>query len=188
LELTRTPSWHAATLTESQSIRLRQELDDVLGEAPVPETVEQAQRLTFAAAVMNETLRVSPIVPILYLEATKDTLLDDVLVPKGTAVFVLTRAATRHGRFGAAGEFRPERWLDDERGAIAHDPAAHIPFGSGPRLCPGRALAHLEGRVALAHTLQELRRRTHRQRAGRAIHGAVDPVRLVGAPTRPGPG
>jgi cytochrome P450 len=150
LELTRTPSWHAATLTESQSIRLRQELDDVLGEAPVPETVEQAQRLTFAAAVMNETLRVSPIVPILYLEATKDTLLDDVLVPKGTAVFVLTRAATRRGRFGAAGEFRPERWLDDERGAIAHDPAAHIPFGAGPRLCPGRALAQLESRVALA--------------------------------------
>ncbi|MGH9370458.1 MAG: cytochrome P450, partial [Vicinamibacterales bacterium] len=29
-------------------------------------------------------------------------------------------------------------------------PKAHIPFGSGPRLCPGRSLASLETRVALA--------------------------------------
>jgi cytochrome P450/nitrite reductase/ring-hydroxylating ferredoxin subunit len=132
------------------SARLRQELDRVLGDAAVPETVERAQHLTYTAAVMNETLRVSPIVPILYLEAAKDTFLADVLLPRGTAVFVLTRAAVREGQFGAAHEFRPERWLDEERGGLAHDPAAHIPFGSGPRVCPGRALAHLESRVALA--------------------------------------
>ena len=40
--------------------------------------------------------------------------------------------------------FRPERWLQGER------EAAFMPFGSGPRICPGRSLALLEMQVVLA--------------------------------------
>jgi cytochrome P450 len=116
----------------------------------VPGTVEQAQRLSYTGAVVNEAMRLSPVVPLLYLESNEDTVLGDVAVPKGTPVLLLTRPAMRGGRFGAAGEFRPERWLEEERGTLPHDPGAHIPFGSGPRLCPGRSLAGVEARVALA--------------------------------------
>jgi cytochrome P450 len=62
----------------------------------------------------------------------------------------LTRPSVRKGQFGTPDEFRPERWLEEERGPLVHDQAAHIPFGSGPRLCPGRSLATVESRVALA--------------------------------------
>lgn len=136
-------------------IRLRAEVDAVLGKARVPERVEQLERLGYAAAAVNESLRLTPVVPLLYLEANEDTTLGDVAVPRGTPVILLTRASARQGRFADDQTYRPERWLDVAAGvhgpaASAHDPKAHIPFGGGPRACPGRSLALLEARVALA--------------------------------------
>jgi cytochrome P450/nitrite reductase/ring-hydroxylating ferredoxin subunit len=140
---------HLCGSPEAQA-RLRAELDSVLEGAAVPDSVARAQRLSYAGAVVNESLRLSPVVPILYLEANRDTVMAGACVPRGTPVFLLTRPAVREGRFAAPDAFRPERWLNEERGPLVHDPKAHIPFGSGPRLCPGRALATLETRVALA--------------------------------------
>jgi cytochrome P450/nitrite reductase/ring-hydroxylating ferredoxin subunit len=141
---------HHLTLHPEAMDRVRAEADAVLGDAVVPDSVAAAQRLAYAGAAVDEALRLSPIVPLIYLETNEDATVGDVAVPAGTPVILLTRPALRQGRFGAAGEFRPERWLEEERGALAHDATAHIPFGSGPRLCPGRSLAGLEARVALA--------------------------------------
>ena len=38
----------------------------------------------------------------------------------------------------------PERWLRSEATQGAHDTSAFLPFGTGPRFCPGRFLALLE--------------------------------------------
>jgi cytochrome P450 len=46
-------------------------------------------------------------------------------------------------------EFRPERWHDTIPSRV-HNPSAHFPFGSGPRVCPGRSLALLEMKLVLA--------------------------------------
>jgi cytochrome P450 len=130
--------------------RLRAEADAVLGGLLVPESVQQVDRLEYAAAAVNEALRLTPVVPLLYLEANQDTELGGVAVPRGTPLILLTRPSQRNGRFADEDAFRPERWLDETRGTIEHDPKAHIPFGAGPRACPGRSLAFLEARVALA--------------------------------------
>src|SRR4029453_17694639 len=57
----------------------------------------------------------------------------------------------------------PERWPSPSG---AHDPMAHIPFGSGPRLCPGRTLALLEMKLVIA----TLYRNFDVERHGRAGH------------------
>ena len=41
--------------------------------------------------------------------------------------------------------FDPDRWLTN-----GHDPKTFLSFGAGPRFCPGRNLAFLEGKTALA--------------------------------------
>src|SRR5262249_47039331 len=80
----------------------------------------------------------------------EDRVLGDLFLRKGQTVFLLMRVPAVSGHhFTDPDAFRPERWLHQEPGA-AHDPSAHLPFGSGPRLCPGRTLALTEMKVALA--------------------------------------
>jgi len=128
---------------------LRAELDASLGAATVPADIEAANRLAYAGAVANETMRLRPVAPLLLFEAITDTTLGDLEIPTGTNVMILGRPPARDPTHFADPElFRPDRWLDPAPGP--HDPAVHIPFGSGPRICPGRSLALLEMKVVLA--------------------------------------
>ncbi len=78
-------------------------------------------------------------------------MIGDVAVPRGTWVSLHTRPPALDERnFGDPMAFRPDRWLDAAATGGAHDPSANIPFGSGPRICPGRTLALLEMKLVLA--------------------------------------
>jgi cytochrome P450/nitrite reductase/ring-hydroxylating ferredoxin subunit len=130
---------------------LRREADATFGGAELPQNLEQAQSLAYAAAVANETMRIRPVVPLPIFEPTVDVVVGDVAAPKGTNIVYVARSATGSpAHFDAPDEFRPERWLDGGGDGKAHDASTHLPFGSGPRICPGRSLALLEMRVVLA--------------------------------------
>jgi cytochrome P450 len=73
---------------------LRQEADELLGTSDVAGDIETANKLAWAGAVANETMRLRPVTPVvLILEAKVETVIDDLLVPAGTRVFVLSRPA-----------------------------------------------------------------------------------------------
>lgn len=73
------------------------------------------------------------------------------------------------------GEFRPERFTRDAPRPV---PFTYIPFGAGPRVCPGASFAQVEARVVLARILQRF-----------TLHSTGRKVRpYMGATLEPRPG
>jgi cytochrome P450/nitrite reductase/ring-hydroxylating ferredoxin subunit len=147
-----TLGWAVHQLCDSPEsvMELRQEADELLGTSDMAGDIETANKLAWAGAVANETMRLRPVAPIVViLDAKVETVVGDLLVPKGTRVAVLMRPAACHpDHFVEPHAFRPQRWLGANAGA--HDVSAHIPFGSGPRICPGRVLALIEMKLLLS--------------------------------------
>ena len=148
-----TLAWAVHHLCDAPDVvaRLRAEADVVLGGDAAPDDLEAVNRLTYAGAVANETMRLRPVAPLLLLEANHDVVIGEIAIPKGQWLMLLTRPPALDGaHFGDPGIFRPERWLDPDATGGAHDASAHMPFGSGPRICPGRTLALTEMKMLLA--------------------------------------
>lgn len=129
---------------------LREELDGVLGASALAEDADSTNRLVRADAIIQETLRLRSTAPIIFLESAKDVRIDGVAVPRGTWVIALTRLAAMSAEHNARPlEFLPERWLEPAPGS-RNGSRVDLPFGSGARVCPGRSLALMEMRAALA--------------------------------------
>ncbi len=146
-----TLGWAVHQLCDSPEsvIELRREADEFFGTLDVAGDIETTNKLAWAGAVANETMRLRPVGPVLWFDAKVEAVVGDLLVPEGTRVCVLTRpAACDPDHFVEPHAFRPRRWLGETVGA--HDVSAHIPFGSGPRLCPGRVLALLQMKMLLS--------------------------------------
>ncbi len=131
--------------------RARDEVDRVAG-APAAWSPERMAALHYLEACANETMRLEPVAPSIVLQALRETRIGDVRVPAGTLVWGALRSdSLKDEHFPEAGSFRPERWLDTEpqRSASAANRVS-MPFGAGPRVCPGRHLAMVEMKMALA--------------------------------------
>jgi cytochrome P450 len=80
----------------------------------------------------------------------------DVQVPAGTMIIsVMRHDSVSEEHVKDAATFSPERWLEENNPALNATSAKRIsmPFGGGPRICPGRYLALLEMKVAIATLL-----------------------------------
>ncbi|MFY9469633.1 MAG: cytochrome P450, partial [Solirubrobacterales bacterium] len=135
--------------------RVRAEADRRLGEQLLPGDFETAGGATYVDAVVKESMRLKPVAPIFFMESLTDGVVAGTTVSPGTRIILLTRyAATRAHNFERPGEFDPGRWIDaaasdDEHPGGAHNPSAYVPFGAGPRFCPGRNLALIEAKSVL---------------------------------------
>ena len=121
-------------------------------------TPEHMAELNYLEACTHETMRLKPVGPFQVIEALRDTEIAGIRVPERTGVWCVMRADSLSERhFPNPQAFQPERWLT-EGGAAGMASASSakrvsMPFGAGPRVCPGRYLALLEMKMAMAMLL-----------------------------------
>lgn len=145
---------HASVLSQ-----LRSEIDDSIGAAQP--TYEQLKDMKYLRAIVNESQRLYPIVPVNSREALVDAVLPrgggedeskPVMVPKGA--YVEWHIHSMHRRKDLFGEdadvFRPERWLEP-----GFRPGwAFLPFSGGPRVCIGQNFALTETMYVVVRLVQ----------------------------------
>jgi cytochrome P450 len=125
---------------------IRAEMQEVLGSRGVIENWQQLEKLKYTEGVAMEALRVKSAAPVVFFQPTEDTIISDIVVPKDVVVFVLTRyLGMKSQYFHQPGMFNPLRWCDTpEMAEVQASQKAFLPFGSGPRFCPGRHLSLVE--------------------------------------------
>ncbi|MEC4747424.1 cytochrome P450 [Methylomicrobium sp. Wu6] len=147
-----TLSWLLHLIGEHPEVQkqMQQEADSVLGSETLPPDIGTLEKLPYIEAVAQETLRLKNVAPMLYLEPVMDVELNGFTIPQGVTLMLLNRhGALQEQNFNDARAFIPERWLAAHP-ACPHNRSAFIPFGAGPRFCPGRNLAMLEIKMAIA--------------------------------------
>lgn len=133
---------------------VRREVDEVLGDAPHVQTLEQAGALRMVNAAFIETLRLRPVAPVIMLQATQALTLGGYEVPADTGLFaLLDREARSAAYFDQPEAFSPQRWLESKVDPLRPSEVL-FPFGGGPRICPGRGLAALEVQTLLGSLLR----------------------------------
>jgi cytochrome P450 len=118
---------------------------------------------TYLKAVIWESLRLRPVVPLAGRRLAKELTVDGLMLPAGTDVTpAIWLTHTRADVYPEPYAFRPERFL-------GKPPTTYgwVPFGGGVRRCLGAAFAEMEMRVVLTEIL---RRRVLRSATGAAEH------------------
>ncbi|WDK16631.1 cytochrome P450 [Colletotrichum graminicola] len=117
--------------------------------------VLSVQKLRYMLAVLDESMRLYPVVPIGLTRIVKPggDYICGRFVPGGTRVLVSQWPMYHNEKHFAQPEsFIPERWLGDARFTDDYKSALQ-PFSVGPRNCIGRNLAMSEMRVILARVI-----------------------------------
>ena len=120
--------------------KAKEELRAVVGEQSIVEE-SHIQSLPYLKAIMKETLRLHPILPLLVPHCPSDTtVVSNYTIPKGSRVFVNVWAIQRDpNEWENPLEFDPERFMNGKLDFSGSD-FRYFPFGSGRRKCPGIAM------------------------------------------------
>lgn len=120
---------------------LYQECRTVFGDKDKPD-YDDFIKLKYGQAVMFETLRKHPIVPVIPKWAPNATTLDNgkIHVPAGTGITLHVPGLHYNEKYWGsdADKFRPSRFLGD------YNKDAFIPFSDGARSCIGKRFAQIE--------------------------------------------
>jgi cytochrome P450 len=136
-------TWYLLSQNPAAEARLHTELDASPNAPPA-----------YARHVIEEAMRIFPPAPRIPMrQALADDVICGVRIPKGAYVVVAPWVIHRHRALWTD----PERF-DPDRFAGARPPRyAYLPFGAGPRVCIGAALALSEASIVLSEIARRYR-------------------------------
>lgn len=131
---------------------LTSEVDAVLGDDTLVRDWEAMKRFDYLEATFSEAQRLRSVAPYVGVTSNIDCVVADTFIPKNTAIVVATAGeGLDEAQFPDNASFQPGRWIFEQRPPRERDPARKLfPFGSGPRLCPGRFLALTEIKMVVS--------------------------------------
>jgi len=147
-------AWAVSHVLANGSVRdrLAAELRGAGGALDDPQGVT---KLEYLDAVCRETLRLTPIVPLVGRRLTRPMTIGGVDLPAGVVASpCIYLAHRRPDRWPEPARFRPERFLESKP-----TPYEFLPFGGGVRRCLGMAFALVEMKIVLANVLSRVEMR-----------------------------
>jgi len=141
-------AWAVSHVLAHPEVRAR-----ILGElretGPAPLDPQRVTRLEYLDAVCRETLRLTPIIPLVGRRLTRPMRIGGIDLPAGAvAAPCIYLAHRRPERWPEPERFRPERFLESKP-----TPYEFLPFGGGVRRCLGMAFALVEMKIVLGEVL-----------------------------------
>ncbi|KAI5634880.1 cytochrome p450 domain-containing protein [Phthorimaea operculella] len=132
--------------------KLYKEIQEIFQDSDRPITNADLSRMQYCEAVIYETLRLYPFVPLYFLNADKDLKINKCTIPKNTTIWINIWGAGRaRNVWGADTDiFRPERWLDSE------DPGCLMTFYLDYLTGLGKDLSLAMLKTILAECVREL--------------------------------
>ncbi|KAI4488089.1 hypothetical protein M0804_004937 [Polistes exclamans] len=119
-------------------------------------TNEAINEMSYLQMVILETLRKYPTLPILNRICNKDIELPNynIVVPVGTIMLIPVLGIQRDPEYyPEPNKFIPERFTDEE--IRSRNQYTYMPFGEGPRICPGIRFGIVEMKIALVNALRK---------------------------------
>ncbi|XP_059429238.1 licodione synthase-like [Corylus avellana] len=155
--------WALAELINHPMVleKARKEIDNVVRNSRLVKESD-VPNLPYIQAIIKETLRLHPPVPMVTRECIQDCKIGNYVIPADTLLFVNVWAIGRDPNYWKNPlDFEPERFLQssDQKGNMGHIDirGQHfqlLPFGSGRRICPGINFAMQELPTLLAAMIQ----------------------------------
>lgn len=142
-------AWHALNKYPDVLANIRGEVD-ALGHSV---QASDLPNLPYTLAVLEETMRLYPPVPMTVRIAFEPTQIGGRPISKGDLISIVIRNIHRHPDYWQDPlAFRPERFLPENKASLNRN--AYMPFLTGPHMCIGNHFALLEGQLLLAMMVQ----------------------------------
>ncbi|XP_076884237.1 cytochrome P450 716B1-like [Bidens hawaiensis] len=110
-------------------------------------TWEDLSKMKYTWRVASEILRINPPVALSFRRAKQDIEYGGFIIPKGWQVLISMPMTHMDDRiFQNPTMFDPTRF---EKNTPSPPPFSYVPFGGGPRMCPGMELAKMETLVMI---------------------------------------